>query len=341
VSQALLMTKLARGFLSRLRRKRTLEHIDAARAKGLRYNDKQVAKILKLQGMMRDSISRRRAAVNWHQGLARAIVLNNVQDVITGIREGSILADLKVPLRITVGARQNQNAPLLSGEVKALAPPQRAHPINVSRTSQGGTAGSLELVFPALVGCQEAAVTRQGLVPHVREAIPSCDLAAAEEVRKVLLRALPLSSANLQLAPATFSFCQNRQVLDRARLVDLCARVYRQHGRPFFDPACGTTVYTEIYLEKPSVQPDGSVRHPSTFFEVAEWNPLNPTHRLLLRNALVAHLQLSRLRETVGHFWTHPLRNAFLVKQDGKRDPATSKSLRSKGDRKVSIVNTE
>jgi len=41
------MTKLARGFLSRLRRKRTLEHIDAARAKGLRYSDKQVAKILK------------------------------------------------------------------------------------------------------------------------------------------------------------------------------------------------------------------------------------------------------------------------------------------------------
>lgn len=62
---ALLMTKLARGFLARRARKKTVEHIEAARAKGLRYTDKQVAKILKLQNMMRDSISRRRAAVNW------------------------------------------------------------------------------------------------------------------------------------------------------------------------------------------------------------------------------------------------------------------------------------
>ena len=62
---ALLMTKLAKGFLARRARKKTVEHIEAARAKGLRYTDKQVAKILKLQNMMRDSISRRRAAVNW------------------------------------------------------------------------------------------------------------------------------------------------------------------------------------------------------------------------------------------------------------------------------------
>jgi len=61
-----------------------------------------------------------------------------------------------------------------------------------------------------------------------------------------------------------------------------------------------------------------------------EWNPLDATHRLLLRNALVAHLQLSQLREHVGHFWTHPIRNAFLLKQDSTSNLATAaKSLRA------------
>ena len=198
--------------------------------------------------------------------------------------------------------------------------------------SKGGATRTLELVFPGLVGCHEAAVTREGVVPHVKEEMTRCDVAAAEEVRAVLLTALPLSSANL---PHEQPSRQHRHLLDRAGLVDLCASVYRQRGRVFQDPVYRTRVWTEIYMDKPIVQPNGSTQHPSTFFEVAEWNPLDATHRLMLRNALVAHVQLSQLRDKVGHFWTHPIRNAFLLNQDGKS------GLRAQRDGHVAQVSEQ
>lgn len=206
-------------------------------------------------------------------------------------------------------------------------------------TRQGGTTCNLELVFPALVGCHEAAVTHEGVVPRVKEEKQSRDVEAVEEVRKVLLTAFPLSRANLAREQRSR---QHRQVHDRAWLIDRCASVYRQKGRPFLDPACNTRIYTEIYMDEPKVQPNGSMQYPSTFFEVVEWNPLDATHRLLLRNALVAHLQLSQLFEHVGHFWTHPIRNAFLLKQDSTSNLATAaKSLRApaSGDGNATMVS--
>ena len=33
----------------------------------------------------------------------------------------------------------------------------------------------------------------------------------------------------------------------------------------------------------------------------------------MIRNALVAHARLAQLRDRVGHFFTHPLRNAYML----------------------------
>jgi len=283
--------------------------------------------------MMRESISRRRAVVNWQEGLHRAIIFNNMNDVVTGIREGNILQELAAPICIRVGARQSE--PLLTGrEVNASPLPARAHPIHVSVSEESP---ALELVLPALCGCHEAAVTREGVVPcvttgnaHATEEARSRCARVVEEVREVLLAALPLSRANL--AHQNLVSPQHRQVYDRAGLVDLCARVYRQRGRPFLDPVYGTRIYTDIYMEKPFKKPNGSTQHPPTFFEVTEMNPLDAQHRLLLRNALVAQVHLATLREKVGHFWTHPIRNCFLLNQDGKSDLAatTAKGARAR-----------
>ena len=132
---------------------------------------------------------------------------------------------------------------------------------------------------------------------------------SAAALRETLRMVLPYCCLNY--SHTDLNSHRNRPVYERSLLCDAAAAQYQRIGRAYYDLAYQTRVYTEV---APTLKLDSGTIPPAQthFFEVHEWDLLNATHRQLLRNALVAQVRLVQLRENVGYFFTHPLRNVYV-----------------------------
>jgi hypothetical protein len=177
---ALLITTLSRGFLVRIRRNKMEKEIADSMSKGIHYTDQQVQKILSMQTMMQGSLARKRAIVKLQGGVGRVVVLNQMNDVVEGIRETNLLQALTACIKVTVGARQ---APPRAKQSEKCVTAPLAHPVSVL-----GKDNVLSVVLPGIIGLAPATITRVGVVPYQDLATPptSADQRALRDVLQVV-----------------------------------------------------------------------------------------------------------------------------------------------------------